>query len=70
MDNKKPKCKLVGEDGNIYNLIGIASRALKKAGMEKQAAEMTQKVYKSQSYDEALTIILDYVDEGSEYDEM
>jgi hypothetical protein len=22
----KPKCKLIGEDGNIFNLMGIASR--------------------------------------------
>ncbi len=29
----KPKCKLVGENGNIFDLMGIASRTLKKAGL-------------------------------------
>lgn len=26
----KPTCKLVGENGNIFNLVGIASRALEE----------------------------------------
>ena len=37
---EKPKCKLVGENGNIYNLIGIASRALKSNGQEDEAKEI------------------------------
>ena len=60
---EKPKCKLVGEDGNIYNLMGIASRALKKNGLEEDAKEMFNKITKeAKSYDEALCIIMDYVD--------
>ena len=35
----KPKCKLVGEDGNIFNLMGIASKALKEAGLEDESKE-------------------------------
>ena len=33
MDNntsKKPDCPLIGADGNIFNLIGIASRTLRR----------------------------------------
>ena len=33
----KPKCKLTGKDANIFNLMGIASNALKKAGFKKEA---------------------------------
>lgn len=58
----KIKVKLIGEDGNIFNLIGIASRALKKNNQESEANEMRDKVYQSKSYDEALMIISDYVD--------
>lgn len=59
---KKIKVKLIGEDGNIFNLIGIASRALKRNNQESEANEMRNKVYQSKSYDEALMIISDYVD--------
>ena len=30
----RPKCALIGEDGNIFNLMGIASRTLKRNNME------------------------------------
>lgn len=58
----KPKCKLVGEDGNIFNLMGIASRTLKEAGFKEKADEMIQRITKSKSYDEALGIIMEYVE--------
>jgi hypothetical protein len=58
----KPKCKLIGEDGNIFNLMGIASRTLRRAGLKKQAEEMVDRITKSKSYDEALVIIMEYVE--------
>jgi hypothetical protein len=58
----KPKCKLVGKDGNIFNLMGIASKALKEAGLKEKADEMVQRIMSSKSYDEALGIIMEYVD--------
>ena len=61
-DFQKPKCKLIGKDGNVFNLIGLASKALKKAGLSSQATEMTQKCFSAGSYDAALGIIADYVD--------
>lgn len=57
-----PKCKLVGKDGNIFNLMGIASRTLKEAGVKEKADEMIQRITKSKSYDEALGIIMEYVE--------
>lgn len=58
----KPKAKLIGADGNIFNLIGIASRALRKAGQEDKAKEMQERIdNEADSYDRALAIITDYV---------
>ena len=37
---EKPKCALIGKDGNIFNLVGLASRTLKQNGMQKEAKEM------------------------------
>jgi hypothetical protein len=59
---KKPKCKLVGEDGNVFNLIAIASKTLKRANLGEQAKEMRERVFKSGSYGVALNIIAEYVD--------
>ena len=70
MNNKefvKPECALIGEDGNIFNLMGKASRALKRAGYQEQATEMQERVTNSGNYHEALGIIMEYVDEP--YDE-
>lgn len=57
----KPDCALIGQDGNIFNLMGVASRTLKVHGMEKQAKEMREKITASGSYGEALNIIGEYV---------
>lgn len=57
----KPDCKLIGEDGNIFNLMGIASRTLKQNGLREQASEMCDRVTHSNSYYEALNIIGEYV---------
>lgn len=60
-EQKKPDCKLIGEDGNIFNLMGIASRTLRQNGMAEQAVEMRDRIRASGSYDEALCIIGGYV---------
>jgi hypothetical protein len=59
---KKPRCKLIGQDGNVFNLIGIARRILSRAGQEDRAKEMSERCMSSGSYDEALGIIQEYVD--------
>ncbi len=40
----KPDCPLIGQDGNIFNLVGIAAKTLKRNGMSTEATEMTEKV--------------------------
>lgn len=62
LEKTKPKCALIGEDGNIFNLMGTASRTLKRNGMREEAKEMCDKITKSRSYDQALAIISDYVE--------
>ena len=59
---KKPICKLIGEDGNIFNLMGVASRVLKDAGKKEEAKEMVDRATSSNSYGEALRIIGEYVE--------
>lgn len=58
---EKPDCALIGQNGNIFNLVGIASRTLRESGLEEQAKEMTNRVFASNSYSEALGIIGEYV---------
>lgn len=71
----KPDCPLIGQDGNIFNLMGIASRTLKEAGLYDQAPQMRSRITQCQSYDSALAIIGDYVnitsvgDQGEDFDE-
>lgn len=35
---EKPKVKLTGEDGNAFAILGKVKRALRKAGMKKEAS--------------------------------
>ena len=60
---QKPDCPLIGADGNIFNLMGIASRTLRRAGMQEQAEEMRQRITGGDchSYYEALAVIGEYV---------
>lgn len=60
-ESQKPDCPLIGQDGNIYNLVGIASKTLQKNGFREQAIEMRNRVFNSKSYDDALCIIGEYV---------
>lgn len=66
---QKPKCPLIGQDGNIFNLMGIASKTLKRNGMPEEAKEMCERITSSASYGEALSIIDEYVEITSIDDE-
>ena len=59
--HKKPDCPLIGQDGNIFNLMGIASRTLRENGLAQEAKEMCQRITKADSYGSALNIIGEYV---------
>lgn len=59
---KRPKMKLVGQNGNIFAILGRASRLLKENGQPQQAKEMSSRVYQSGDYYKALNIISEYVE--------
>ena len=59
---EKPSCPLIGQDGNIFAIMGRASRLLKNAGQSDKAKEMCDRVTASQSYSEALNIVSEYVE--------
>ncbi len=59
----RPKCRMIGESGNIFNLMGIARRALCDCGYYELADEMGYRImHGARSYEEALFIIQEYVD--------
>jgi len=74
VEREKPDAPIIGADGNIISVMGIASRTLKRAGMSDQAKEMCSRVTGSGSYDNALGIIMEYVNpvdaDGHEQDGM
>ena len=59
---QRPKMKLLGEDGNIFAIMGRASRLLKNAGQRDKAKEMCNRVMASKSYNAALAIVSEYVE--------
>ena len=58
----RPKMQLIGQDGNIFAIMGRASRLLKDIGQRDKAKEMCDRVTASQSYPEALNIVSEYVE--------
>ena len=67
-ERKRPMCSIIGADGNIFNLLGIASRTLKNNGMADEAKEMYDRVTSSESYNDALCIITEYIEPCKEED--
>ena len=59
---QKPKMELLGQDGNIFGILGRASSLLKRAGQSEQADEMFSRVTACGDYYEALNIISEYVE--------
>ena len=59
---KKPKMQLMGQDGNIFAIMGRASRLLKSSGQGDKAKEMRDRVMSCDSYQKALNIISEYVE--------
>jgi hypothetical protein len=60
--NLKPKCKLIGQDGNVFNIISLVSRTLKKVNLREEDYEFQKKAFSAGSYDEVLTLANEYVE--------
>lgn len=59
----KPKVKLTGANGNVYNLIGLCQQAAKKAGWTaERIKQFRDRVYNSGSYDHALVVMMEEFD--------
>jgi hypothetical protein len=59
--HQKPDCPLIGQDGNLFFILGMASNTLKEHGLAEQAEEMLRRAHQSGSYYEALGIVSEYV---------
>ncbi|HDM3609928.1 TPA: hypothetical protein RQS77_002572 [Staphylococcus aureus] len=66
MTLKQPKTnvvvELIGEDGNIFNLAGKVSKALKRNGYTEYAKELQHELFQQESYGDALNLLSDYVE--------
>ncbi len=65
----KPTIKIIGEDGNIFNLLAIAKKRFRElnreepeAGWDKKWQEFLDGVESSKSYNEALVVFMEYFD--------
>lgn len=66
---ERPKMSLIGQDGNIFAILGRARRLLVENNQREEAAEMFQRVTNSEDYHQALRIISEYVEtELSEFE--
>ena len=58
----KPPCQLVGEDGNVFNVIGRVAKALRLAGQKNRADEWIERAMIQESYGAVLALANDYVE--------
>ena len=60
-EDNRPECELIGQNGNVFYIIGAVTKALKRAGQADKAKEFQEKAFKAGSYDEVLAMLTDYV---------
>jgi len=58
----KPLLKLTGEDGNAFFILGLAVRAAKEAGWDKEKIEKFIKKAKAGNYENLLQTCMDFFD--------
>ena len=58
----RPKMQLAGQDGNIFSIMGRASRLLSDSGQADSAKEMRGRVMDCLSYEAALKVVSEYVE--------
>ncbi len=62
MPKTQIKVKLIGEDGNAFNVLGKTIKALKKAGYEDLSRQYEQEATAG-DYDHLLRVAMEYVDQ-------
>lgn len=58
----KPKVTLIGKDGNAFNILGLATRAARKAGWPQEKIDAYTKEATSGDYDHLLATTLEQFD--------
>jgi len=62
----KPECKLVGENGNVFNLIAIVRKTLRDQGLERELKlfheELLTVIDNGGTYDDVLCLFMKYVE--------
>jgi hypothetical protein len=62
----KPKCKMIGENGNVFNLIGIMRKTLRQHGLLDELAafdaELETLTQSGGKYDDVLRLFMKYAD--------
>lgn len=60
--SEKPVAKLIGEDGNVFNIIGKVHKVLTRTGQADKAKEFVDKAHACDSYDAVLRLVHNYVE--------
>lgn len=58
----KPTVQLIGQDGNVFNIMGKAVRAAKKAGWTQNKIDIFLAKMKGGDYNNALRVVQEYFD--------
>jgi len=62
----KPECKLIGENGNVFNLIAVVRRTLRDNELDQELdafdADLKMIQESGGTYDDVLVLFTDYVD--------
>ena len=54
--------QLTGQDGNVFNLMGVVIRALRSNGFGNEVEDFISEVTSSKSYHEALAVMMQWVE--------
>jgi hypothetical protein len=61
--NKLPRCPMIGADGNIFNILGLAAKTLKSNSMADKVNEMMERAkVPGNDYNKALVVVMEYVE--------
>ena len=60
--SKKPKVVLVGKDGNAFSIMGRVTKALRKAGADKEYVDKYMADAMASDYNHLLGVTMEYVD--------
>lgn len=62
MSKEKPELRLIGEDGNVFFILGKAVREAKRAGWAEEKIKEFQEKAMSGDYNHALFTCMEYFD--------